>query len=512
MSRSRIAAAAVALLLVAPWAAWGGEEPLFRADFESPDALARWEGAGGERVEVPGRGHALRVRSADPEGRPVLLTALPAPRMAGELVTLAATVKAREVTTPPNSWNGIKVMLMLETDHGRLWPQLRLPHGSFDWRRVERTLRIPMAVKKATLVLGLERASGTAWFHGVSLRLARRPPGGRRLERPFKGHGLPRLRGVMHGPKFEEKNVRDLAAWGANQVRWQLNWTPMKKAEEWARDLDRYDAWLEGALEEADRAIEACRRHRILVLLDLHCPPGGRAGGGVCRMFTEERYREKFLALWERLARRYKGREVIYAYDLVNEPVEPPGGGIVSWPHLATEATRRIRAIDPGKPVVFEPGPWGSCDGFDQMVPLDLEGVIYSFHMYQPGAFTHQFRHDEPLVYPGVISGERWDKARLRESMMPAIDFQRDFNVHIYVGEFSAIRWAPEGSARRYLRDCIELFEEQGWDWSYHAFREWHGWSVEHSTEKSETEPSPQPTKREELLREWFARNQRPRF
>ena len=27
--------------------------------------------------------------------------------------------------------------------------------------------------------------------------------------------------------------------------------------------------------------------------------------------------------------------------------------------------------------------------------------------------------------------------------------------------------------------DCIDIFEEYGWDWSYHAFREWGGWSVE---------------------------------
>ena len=47
----------------------------------------------------------------------------------------------------------------------------------------------------------------------------------------------------------------------------------------------------------------------------------------------------------------------------------------------------------------------------------------------------------------------------------------------IYAGEFSAVSWA-EG-ADRYLADLISLFEEYGWDWSYHAFREWPGWDVE---------------------------------
>lgn len=56
--------------------------------------------------------------------------------------------------------------------------------------------------------------------------------------------------------------------------------------------------------------------------------------------------------------------------------------------------------------------------------------------------------------------------------------FERKHDAKIYVGEFSAIAWA-EG-ADRYLRDCISVFEEYGWDWSYHAFREFQGWSVEH--------------------------------
>ena len=46
------------------------------------------------------------------------------------------------------------------------------------------------------------------------------------------------------------------------------------------------------------------------------------------------------------------------------------------------------------------------------------------------------------------------------------------------MGEFSAITWA-EG-AENDLRDCIELFEEYGWDWTYHAFRESNIWSLEH--------------------------------
>jgi hypothetical protein len=91
--------------------------------------------------------------------------------------------------------------------------------------------------------------------------------------------------------------------------------------------------------------------------------------------------------------------------------------------------------------------------------------------------------------------------------LQPVIDFQRDYGVPIYIGEFSAIRWAPDNGAQRYLKDVIEIFEENNWSWAYHAFREWNGWSVEHTSNKDDNERSATPTDREQLLRTWFAKN-----
>ena len=82
--------------------------------------------------------------------------------------------------------------------------------------------------------------------------------------------------------------------------------------------------------------------------------------------------------------------------------------------------------------------------------------------------------------------------------------------MHIYAGEFSAIRWAPAGSACRWLGDVIDIFEAHGWDWSYHAFREWDGWSVEHGPDRNDRTPAAAPTDRQILLRKWYARNEKP--
>ena len=60
------------------------------------------------------------------------------------------------------------------------------------------------------------------------------------------------------------------------------------------------------------------------------------------------------------------------------------------------------------------------------------------------------------------------------------------------------------------LADVIAICEEHGWDWSYHAFREWQGWSVEHGPDPANTQPVAEPTDRQKLLREWFGKNQKP--
>jgi hypothetical protein len=492
------------------------ETVVLHEEFEAPSALSDWGRQQGRVLKQDGR-TVLRVENDDPSKSVTCRKTIPIERFPSRRINLSARLRAEMVSEPPNSWNGIKVMLVVETRTGKVdYPQLQLPVGTFDWATAERTLRLPPDTEQVTLTLGLERSTGKVFFDEVTLTSGFTAPEDVRMGDHFRGHALPRLRGVMLGPEFEEKNIEDLAKWNVNQIRWQLNWVPMKQAEEWAADLERYDQWLAGALENADQAIEACEKHNILVLLDLHCPPGGRSQGGVCRMLTEPHYQRKFLEIWEMIAKRYQGKEIIYAYDLINEPVKPSiqPEGLMTWPELATEATRIIRRIDPGKPIVFEPGPWGTCKGFDEMIPLDLDRVIYSFHMYQPHAFTHQFQMEDNdpagIRYPGKIDGVMWDKERLRLAMQPALDFQKAYHVHLYVGEFSAIRWAPDNSAYRYLRDVIEIFEEEEWDWSYHAFREFHGWSMEHTTDRADLQPSETPTRREQLLRSWFEKNQRP--
>jgi hypothetical protein len=91
--------------------------------------------------------------------------------------------------------------------------------------------------------------------------------------------------------------------------------------------------------------------------------------------------------------------------------------------------------------------------------------------------------------------------------MAPAIDFANRYRVHMYVGEFSAIRWAP--GSEDYLSDLLTVMESHGWDWTYHAFREWDGWSVEHTADKNNHDRATEPTSRQKALLKWMKQNER---
>ncbi|MGC8828797.1 MAG: glycoside hydrolase family 5 protein [Verrucomicrobiia bacterium] len=430
-----------------------------------------------------------------------------------------AMVRAQNVSKPPNPWNGVKFMLIVEGD-GKEYLQKNAPTDSFDWQKIQFLAKIPEDVKSCELVVGLELATGEAWFDDIKITVRRAPltiTNYKPSEIMYKGHNLPRLRGTMIGTRLTTNDFITLGKeWNANHVRWQLTWGGFPHSPADDGDLEKYDKWLSGELERIDRMLPVCREAGILVLIDLHTPPGGRNRASECMIFQDKKFQESFLKWWEQIARRYKGEKTIWGYDLMNEPVSGAviGEGCLDWNELALEAAKRIRAIDPEHAIIVEPEPWGDPKSIDNIEPLPVPGIVYSVHMYRPHKFTHQGVYDtnSGIAYPGVIDGKYWDKSQLRKELEQTRAFQKKYNVHIYIGEFSAIRWAPGKSAYNYLSDLIDIFEEYGWDWCYHAFREWEGWSVEHGQDKSVRTKSPQRTDREELLRFWFSKNMKPKW
>ena len=321
----------------------------------------------------------------------------------------------------------------------------------------------------------------------------------------------PRLRGAMVTTFATVADLRDLAALGANCVRWQLMWEGFPSARANTEPLSSYLAWMETALQHVDTMLPHCRRLGLRVVLDVHTPPGGQTPQDHWRLFQQRELQRGLASLWRNIAIRYRGDTTIWAFDLMNEPNE--AGSIpdsaLSWQGLALELAQAVRAEDSTRRLVVEPAPWGSSRSLVKLIPLPLSNVVYSFHMYDHAAFTHQglFGDTTRFSYPGKVWGETWNRKRLRRWLRPVREWQKQYRVPMYVGEFSAVRWAPDESAYNYIRDCIRTFERWDWHWTYHAWRESHVWSVEHGPDRANEAPVPGGTKRLELLRKAFGKN-----
>ena len=68
---------------------------------------------------------------------------LPADTLRGQKVAIKFSLKGIGVSQRPQSWNGIKVMIKIETAGEPCWPQFTLPQGTFDWRIFGGNFSIP---------------------------------------------------------------------------------------------------------------------------------------------------------------------------------------------------------------------------------------------------------------------------------------------------------------------------------------------------------------------------------
>ena len=431
-----------------------------------------------------------------------------------------------------------------DADTGKThYPGASIPVGTYGWRTVANRVNILTAPihpvgGRATLVLGLQESTGRVEFDLDSLTIATEDAGvspvnqdyivrypdddcpqisnvhkssmstnvNDNLDLPFVNNcgqlsfvNNQPLRGCMlpHRDPETEDDIETLHRWGATLVRYQIsrNWSAVDDNQ----DLAEYAAWVDACLDNLAEVMRWCAARGMKVCVDLHSPPGGkRAGDRAMNMFFEKKFADAFVETWRRIAARCAAVQaacapapvvpahhcagVLYGYDLVNEPIQRVPAPFSYW-ELQRRAAEAIREIDPVTPIVVESNLGSVAESYRYLSPLAMDNVIYQVHLYKPYEYTHQgvwgnpFEMDgRPLVWPDPERG--WTQDHLRRVLAPVRAFQEKHHARIYVGEFSAVSWAP--GAENYLRDCIALFAEYGWDWTYHAFREWGAWSVEH--------------------------------
>ena len=352
--------------------------------------------------------------------------------------------------------------------------------GTFDWKTWTGVRDFPDAMEGVTVVLGNHLSSGE--FRVASLRIYRAEEvpdenvvapfneAAAKIPRgPFAGgrHNPEALRGTMSGRDMGEESVRNLAGWGANLVRIAIN-VPGART----MDAEEFFKAFETRLDEYAAIVDRCHRNGIRAVINLaSVPPDGVKVSKNASNLLEKGYDTTYMRrAWRILATRFRDHPAVIAYDIMNEPRCEPD----EWRRIFREAVEDLRKVDAKTPVVTE--------FVDTWWPEEMN-VIYSPHFYQPHDLTHCGVGGLSGIrwsYPGYINGIYWDKEQMRVALKPWIDFQRAHpGTRILVGEFSCVLWSK--GADQWIHDAIEIFEEYGWSWCYHIYREWQAWDVEYT-------------------------------
>ena len=482
----------IVLLFTAAWccplaAEYVKGDLLFRNNFNRPNSLTGWTPDIANAFEPTGglngkgaihlKDHQLISYELDPK------------KFTGSII-FEVVYKGSGIKEPEKPYWGAKAMLVIERKDKKItWsePVKMNRHGTFDWQLAQKIELIPEDTQKLTIRLGLENATGDYRCDQVSIYRCHKTASPIKQALPLnqvKKHWQGgNYRGFMSGNDLSETAFQTLAKWNVNLLRYQ-----MRSGKRDISTPDKYLAWINDEIVKLDQVLVLCKKYGIKVVIDLHSgPSGSRRNAVASNIITDpEAVLSQLKEAWKIMARHYQGNPSVYGYDILNEPQTEDftQNKKSAWPRISTAIVKTIRAIDREMPIIIEP----DLSEVRTLHYIAAPNIIYSVHAYAPIEYTHQYVMDNKMIewsYPGEIQGVKWDRAQLRADLQPIRDFQLKHKVPIFVGEFSTIAWAP--GREQYLADLIDIFEEFGWDWTYHAFREWSGWSLECTADKPMT-------------------------
>ena len=191
-------------------------------------------------------------------------------------------------------------------------------------------------------------------------------------------------------------DIDSLAKWGFNSIRLPMHYNlytlPIEK-----EPVKGQNTWLETGFKMTDDLLKWCADNQLYLILDLHAAPGGQGNDANISdndktkpsLWESEENQKKTIALWKKLAERYKDEPWIGGYDLINEPninftgKNPNGIDEMSnaplW-KLQKDITEAIREVDKKHLIVLEGNGWGN--NYNGLIPLWDDNLVFSFHKY----------------------------------------------------------------------------------------------------------------------------------
>lgn len=193
-----------------------------------------------------------------------------------------------------------------------------------------------------------------------------------------------------------KQDIDFLAKAGFNSIRLPMHYNlytlPIEK-----EPVKGKDTWLEEGFTMTDNLLQWCKENKIYLILDLHAAPGGQGNDANISdndkskpsLWESEENQRKTVALWKKLAERYKNEPWIGGYDIINEPninftgKNPNGTDEMSnaplW-KLQQDITTAIREVDQKHIIFIEGNGWGN--NYNGLPQIWDKNMAFSFHKY----------------------------------------------------------------------------------------------------------------------------------
>lgn len=258
-----------------------------------------------------------------------------------------------------------------------------------------------------------------------------------------------RLMELYRSNWITEQDFATIKSFGFNLVRLPLNY---RQFEDDAHPMRlRPDAW-----KWVDRAVDWAERQGVYTILDLHGAQGGQTENdhtgraGQNKLWSSPADQERMAWLWGEIAKRYRGRSAVVAYDIFNEPW---GGSKADQVKVFSRCYDAVRRVDPAK-LVFAMGHWDDFDHYGDPKAHSWTNVGFEMHYY-PGMF-------------GNGSPTLATQAK-HIATLPAVAAKIDrLDVPFLVGEMNVVFDSAGGA--KMMRRYFDLHEGYGWMttlWTY---------------------------------------------
>lgn len=182
--------------------------------------------------------------------------------------------------------------------------------------------------------------------------------------------------------------------------------------------------------------------------------------------------RERFIALWQQIADRYKDKPAQLVFEPLNEPNSALTPGL--WQRLFEDTLAEIRKTNPTRNVVFTGADWGGPSALKGMKRPDDPHLIATFHYYLPFQFTHQGA--EWANGSEAWIGTEWkrtsnERVNINFDLDQVAKWAKENDIPVWMGEFGSYgKYADSESRHKWTDYVAREAERRGFGWAYWEF------------------------------------------